>query len=64
MKSDYGKWFVSKGSSKSALKCTREKFMDYLKDIFGPAKAASLFPQFRRATFAEHCSLELDLLED
>lgn len=63
MKSDYGKWFVSKDRTKTALKCTREKFMDYLRDMFGAHKAASLFPQFRRATFEEHCRLELESME-
>ena len=60
MKSDYGKWLVSKDkSSGTALKCTREKFSDYLRDLYGPVQASKIFSQFRRATFEEHCRLEL-----
>lgn len=64
MKSDYGKWFISKDRTKPALKCTRERFSDYLRDVFGVTKAASLINQFRRATFAENCRLELELMEE
>lgn len=63
-KSDYGKWFVATDGSDQAIKCNREKFIDCLKDVFGSSRAASMFNRFRKATFSEHCSLELDLLED
>lgn len=63
MKSDYGKWFTSKDHTQTAIKCNREKFIDCLKAIFGPAKAAQIYPSFRRATLAEHCRLE-DSMED
>lgn len=63
MRSDYGKWFVSVDKSGTALKCTRERFSDYLREMFGPVKAAELVGKFRRATFEEFCRLELDELE-
>ena len=61
--SDYGKWFISTDRSKTAIKCTREKFADFLKDLFGSVKAASMASQFRRATFSENCRLELEEME-
>lgn len=62
--SDYNKWFISKDQYQTATKCKREKLMDHLKDILGPLRAAQAYPMFRPATFAEHCRLELSLLED
>ena len=64
MKSDYDKWFVSTDGTMTAIKCKREKFIDFLRDLFGPVKASNLVSQFRRATFAEHCHYELELKED
>lgn len=64
MRSDYDKWFVSKDASQTAIKCKRDNFMDFLKVTFGPTKAAQMYSQFRRATFSEHCKLELALLEE
>lgn len=63
MKSDYGKWFVSTDGTEEAIKCNRENLIDCLKDIVGPERAAKIFPKFRKATFAEHCRLELELLD-
>lgn len=64
MKSDYGKWFVSKDGRYPAIKCNREKFIDCLKAVFGAQKASQMYPLFRKATLEEHCRLELDLMED
>ena len=64
MKSDYDKWFVAKDGSQTAIKCKREKLIDALRDSVGIQKAAEIFPLFRRATFSEHCKLELELMED
>ena len=64
MKSDYGKWFVSKDGKFSAIKCNRDKFIDCLRAVFGAQKAAQIFTSFRKATFEEHCRLELDTMED
>lgn len=63
MRSDYGKWFVSTDRSRTSLKCTREKFSDYLRDLFGSVKAAEMIGKFRRATFEEFCRLELEEME-
>ena len=63
MKSDYGKWFICTDGSMTAIKCTMERFMDCLKDLVGPERAAKIFPLFRRATFSENCRLELELME-
>ena len=63
MKSDYDKWFVTKDGSQ-AIKCKRERLIDALRDSVGAKKAAEIFPQFRRATFSEHCRLELESMED
>lgn len=62
--SDYDKWFVSKDGSETAIKCKREKLIDALKDAFGATRASMIYSKFRRATFSEHCKLELELLED
>ena len=62
--SDYNKWFISKDQYETAIKCKRERLIDQLKDILGPVRAAEVFPRFRQATFAEHCRLELSLLND
>lgn len=64
MKSDYGKWFVSKDGRYPAIKCNREKLIDCLKAVYGSQKASQIHPYFRKATFEEHCRLELDLMED
>ena len=64
MASDYDKWFVSKDGSQTAIKCKRERLIDALKDAVGATRAAQIFPLFRRATFSEHCKLELALMED
>ena len=64
MASDYDKWFICKDGSMTTIKCKREKLIDALKDAVGPIKAAQLFPLFRRATFSEHCKLELEMMED
>ena len=64
MKSDYGKWFVSTDGTEQAIKCNRESFIDCLKDIVGPERASKIFKSFRKATFAEHCKLELLLQEE
>ena len=63
MNSDYDRWFVSKDGTMTAVKCKRERFSDFLKDMFGPVRAAALLPLFRRATFAENCRYELELME-
>ena len=64
MKSDYGKCCVSNDGRYSAIKCNREKLIDCLKAVFGAQKASQICPLFRKATFEEHCRLELDLMED
>lgn len=64
MKSDYDKWFICKDGSETAIKCKRERLIDALQDAVGATRAAEIFPLFRRATFSEHCKLELSLLED
>ena len=64
MTSDYDKWFVSKDGSETAIKCKKERLIDALRDAVGATRAAQIFPKFRKATFAEHCKLELELLED
>ena len=64
MSSDYDKWFVSKDGSMTAIKCKREKLSDHLSDVFGVVRASRMLSQFRRASFSEHCRLELDSLED
>ena len=65
MKSDYDKWFVSKDAAPfPAIKCKRERLIDALREAVGPVRAAKLLPSFRPATFAEHCRLELELLEN
>ena len=63
MKSDYGKWFISTDGTETAVKCKREKFMDALIDAVGRTRASQIYSQFRRATFAENCRLELELME-
>ena len=57
MKSDYGKWFVSKDGRYSTIKCNREKLIDSLKAVFGAQMASQIYPLFRNATFEEHCRL-------
>lgn len=64
MKSDYDKWFICADARFPATKCKRERLIDHLTDLYGATKAAYIFPLFRRATFSEHCQLELKLLED
>jgi hypothetical protein len=61
--SDYDKWFISKDGT-TTIKCKRESLIDALTDQFGKLKASQMFSQFRRATFAENCRLELKLMED
>lgn len=61
--SDYDRWFISKDGT-TTIKCKRESFIDALADQFGKLKAAQMYSQFRRATFAENCRLELELMED
>lgn len=63
MKSDYDRWFVSKDGTQQAIKCNRENFLDCLRDLLGPEKAAQTFPLFRKASFSEQCKLELELME-
>lgn len=63
MASDYYKWFICKDGSMTAIKCKRERLIDALKDAVGATRAAQIFPLFRRATFSEHCKLELALME-
>lgn len=62
--SDYGKWFICKDGSMTAIKCTMERFHDCLKDLVGSERAVKIFPLFRRATFSENCKLELEFMED
>lgn len=62
--SDYDRWFISTDPSLTAVKCRREKFIDYLIDLVGKTRAMEIHPMFRRATFAENCKLELQLQED
>lgn len=61
--SDYDRWFIHK-DGKTSIKCKREKFMDCLKDIVGVSRAASMYKEFRRATFSENCRLEIELTEN
>jgi hypothetical protein len=60
--SDYDRWFIHKDGT--PIKCKRERFSDCLKDLFGATKAAAMYKEFRRASFAENCRLELELLEE
>ena len=62
MTSDYDRWFVCQDGK--AIKCKRERFIDFLTDEVGPVHAASLFPQYRKATFTEQCKYELLAQED
>ena len=64
MVSDYGKWFVTTDGTDKAIKCNRETLIDCLKDLVGPERASKIFSTFRRASFSEHCKLELALMED
>lgn len=59
--SDYDRWFVC--TDGSAIKCKRERFLDFLKDLLGPEKASKAYPLYRKATFSENCRLELELTE-
>ena len=61
--SDYDRWFISKDGT-TTIKCKRESFIDALSDLFGKVKASQIYSQFRRATFAENCKLELELMEE
>lgn len=58
MKSDYDKWFVC---SEGAIKCRADSFKDYCKKIFGK-DWYDRYKQFHKASFEEHCKLELELL--
>lgn len=60
MKSDYGRWFVSNDGVETTVKCNRDRLIDCLVDILGAERAAQVYPSFRKATFAEHCRLELN----
>lgn len=61
MSSDYDRWFVC--TDGSAIKCKRERFLDFLKDLLGAEKASKAYPLYRKATFSENCRLELELTE-
>ena len=63
MKSDFDKWFICMDGSNTAIKCRRERLIDALRDSVGPERASVIFPLFRRATFAESCKFELELIE-
>lgn len=62
MSSDYDRWFIC--TDGSAIKCKRERFSDFLKDLLGAEKAAKAYPLYRKATFSENCRLELELTEE
>ena len=61
--SDYDKWFISTDGTNTAILCKRERLIDGLKDSLGAERAAKAVKQFRRATFAESCRLELEMME-
>lgn len=62
-KSDRGKWFVSTDNSGTVIKCEEDTFLNVCIKLLGPIGGRKLFTSFRRATFEEYCSLELDLME-
>lgn len=62
MNSDYDRWFIC--TDGSAIKCKRERFSDFLKDLLGAEKAAKAYPLYRKATFSENSRLELELTEE
>lgn len=62
MASDYDRWFVCQDGK--AIRCRRERFIDYLTDLVGPVDAARIYPQYRKATFSEQCKYELIAKED
>lgn len=63
VKSDRGKWFISHDNA-AAIKCDCDSFLEMCKKIFGPEDASCKAALFRRATFEEYCSLELELLNN
>lgn len=57
-KTDKGRWFTDDG--KSFIRCSREKLVDCLTDIFKDRqKARVLMNRFRPATLEEYASHEL-----
>lgn len=58
--SDYNKWFIS-GST--AIKCPVESFKDYCKKFFGKDWYEK-YKLFHKATFEEHCKMELKLIDN
>lgn len=59
-KNDCNRWFIAEGTM---LKCPLNSFKLYCKQLFGD-KWYEKYKMFRKATFEEHCRIELEFLNE